>query len=159
MSSVPAALPARRLRTPLPRFTWLVVVLTLLGVVGFGVWSSNRPAPLPGPSVTEAAVEEKWGIRITHLAVLADGGLLDFRFQVLDPDKVSPLFELASRPIMYVEATGKKVDSLYHPPHAHDIVAGQSQYILYNNNGGAIQSGSSVSVVLGDMRLEHVIAK
>jgi hypothetical protein len=127
--------------------------------VGGSVWAANRPAPLPGQPATEAAIEDKWGIRITHIAVLADGGLIDFRFQVLDPDKASPLFDLATRPIMIVETTGKKVDSLYHPPHGHNIVAGQSQYFIYNNNGNAIQSGSSVSVVLGDMRLEHVIAK
>ena len=152
-------MPARRLRAPLPRFAWLAAVLLLVGVVGAGYLAARQNVWLPGQPATEAAVEEKFGIRITHIAVLADGGLIDFRFQVLDSDKAAALFELESRPLLYVEANGKKVDSLYHPPHGHNIWAGQSQYMIYNNYKGAIQSGSSVSVVLGDLRLEHIIAK
>jgi len=159
MSSATVSLPTRQLRSPLPRFTWLVIALLILGVVGGGLWAASRSLSLPGQPATEAAIADKWGIRITHIAVLADGGLIDFRFQVLDPDKASGLFELATRPIMIVEQTGQRVDGLYHPPHGHDIVAGQSQYFIYNNAHGAIKSGSSVSVLLGDLRLEHIIAK
>jgi hypothetical protein len=131
----------------------------LVGVIGGGYLTARQAVGLPGQPATEAAVQEKFGIRITHIAVLADGGLIDFRFQVLDSDKAAVLFELESRPLLYVEATGKKVDSLYHPPHGHNIFAGQSQYFIYNNHQGAIRSGSPVAVVLGDLRLEHIIAK
>ncbi|MFN8597520.1 MAG: hypothetical protein U0559_15230 [Anaerolineae bacterium] len=158
MSSLTAALPVHRLRTLRPRFIGLFALVLLIGVAGWRLWAS-APAALPGQPASEAAIADKWGIRVTHIAVLADGGLIDFRFQVIDPDKASPLFELASRPIMYVESTGQKVDSLYHPPHGHNIVAGQSQYFIYNNQFGAIKSGAAVAVVLGDLRLEHVIAK
>ena len=159
MSSAPVALPARRLRAPLPRFIGLLAIVLLVGAAGLVAYNSYRSTALPGTPASEAAIADKWGIRITHIAVLADGGLIDFRFQVLDPDKASPLFDLATRPIMIVEKTGKQVDSLYHPPHGHDIAAGQSQYFIYNDSYGAIQSGVSVSVLLGDLRLEHVIAQ
>jgi hypothetical protein len=156
MSSASVSLPTRRL----PRFAWLMLAaLLIVGVAGGGFLAANRPAPLPGQSASEALIAEKWGIKIEHIAVLADGGLIDFRFKVLDPDKSAALFELATRPVMVVESTGKRVDSLYHPPHGHNIVAGQSQYFIYNNSYGAIKSGTPVSVVLGDLRLEHVVAQ
>ena len=160
MSSASVSISTRRLRPNMPRFAWLMMAaLLIVGVAGGGFLAANRPAPLPGQAATEAMIAERWGIKITHIAVLADGGLIDFRFQVLDPDKSAALFDLATRPVMVVESTGKRVDSLYHPPHGHNIVAGQSQYFIYNNSYGAIQSGSSVSIVLGDLRLEHVIAQ
>lgn len=158
MSSLTAAIPVRRFRAPWPRFIGLLAIVVLIGAAGWRLLAS-APAALPGQPVSEAAIADKYGIRMTHIAVLADGGLIDFRFQILDPDKASPLFDLATRPVMYVEATGQKVDSLYHPPHGHDLAAGQSQYFIYNNQNGAIKSGQAVSVVLGDLRLEHIIAK
>ena len=162
MSSISApastSIPVRRLRAPAPRLIILMIILVIISVVG-GLLSLPQGVRLPGQPATEAAVQDKYGIRITHLAVLADGGLIDFRFQVLDPDKAAPLFELENRPLLYVEASGLKVDSLYHPPHGHTIVAGKSQYFIYNNHQGAIRSGSPVAVVMGDLRLEHIVAK
>ena len=160
MNSTTIATPARRLRAPkLGRFIWLGVFMVLLGVGGWRLWETYRLISLPGQPATEAAIAEKWGIKITHIAVLADGGLIDFRFQVLDPDKSAALFDLPTRPLLYVEKTGQLVDSLYHPPHGHNIIAGQSQYFIYNNAHGAIQRGSLVAVVLGDLRLEHIVAQ
>ncbi len=152
-------LPVRRARAPLPRLLALAIAAILIGGLIWRVWSAVQPAPLPGVPATEAALQEKWGVRVSHIAVLADGGLVDFRFQIIDPDKAAPLFDLTTRPILYVEKNGGMVDSLYHPPHGHNIVPGQSQYFIYNNTKGAIHSGDAVSVVIGDMRLEHVIAK
>jgi hypothetical protein len=133
--------------------------VALVALAGWFGWQALRGVQLPGTPASAQAIEAQWGIRITHIAVLADGGLIDFRFQVIDPDKAAPLFSLEGRPILIVEKTGQAVDSLYHPPMSHNIVAGQSQYFLYNDHGGAIQSGTPVSVLLGDLRLEHVIAK
>jgi hypothetical protein len=159
MSSITAPIPTRRIRTPLPRFALFATIAALIAVVGFGLWTTSRGNSLPGVVTTQSAFEEKWGIHISHIAVVADGGLLDFRFQVIDPDKAAPVMEVETRPHLYVEETGYEVSSLYHIMHNHDIPAGESHYLIYNNSNGAIKSGTSVSVVLGDMRLEHIIAQ
>lgn len=137
----------------------ILVVVVLLGLAAWQGWEAYRAGQLPGAPASAEVVEAQWGIRITHIAVIAGGGLIDFRFQVIDPDKAAALFSLETRPILYAEKSGKMVDSLYHPPHSHNIVAGQSQYFLYNDRGGAIRPGTLVSVVLGGLRLEHVVAK
>ncbi len=143
------------------RFTTPVVFLAvvLLSLIGWQMWQTYRPIALPGTPASAEVIEERWGIRITHIAVLADGGLIDFRFQILDPEKAMPLFNLEDRPLLYVETTGQLVDSLYHPPHGHELVAGYTQYFLYNNHGGVIKPGTLVSVILGDLRLEHIVAQ
>jgi len=159
MSSASVPLSTRRVRSPRFPLVLFAVVAAVIAVVGLGLWTASRANQLPGVAASEAAIQEKYGIHMSHIAVLADGGLIDFRFQVIDADKASPLFELESRPIMIVEATGQKIGSLYHPPHAHNIVAGQQQYFIYNNDRGAIQPGTSISILLGDLRLEHIIAQ
>ncbi len=159
MSSITAPIPTRRIRTPLPPYLLLAVIAALVAVVGFGLWTTSRATSLPGVATTQSAFEEKWGIHISHIAVVADGGLIDFRFVVLDPDKAAPVMEVDTRPHLYVEETGYEVSSLYHIMHNHDIPAGESHYLIYNDSNGAIKSGTSVSVVIGDMRLEHIIAQ
>ena len=150
LRSVPAS------KYSLPVTLALVVVVTLGGWQG---WRAYRAAQIPGTPASAEAVEARYGIRITHIAVIAGGGLIDFRFQIIDPDKAAALVSVEGRPILIAEDSGKVIDSLYHPPHSHNIVAGQSQYFLYNDRGGAIQRGTLVSVVLGDLRLEHIVAK
>ncbi len=159
MSSISAPLPARRVRAPLPRLASIIALVAIAAIALGGLWAVARANQLPGVVVSQAAFEEKWGIHISHIAVVADGGLIDFRFQVIDPDKASPVMEVETRPHLYVESTGQEVSSLYHIMHNHDIQAGKSHYLIFNNENGAIRSGTSVSVVLGDMRLEHIIAQ
>jgi hypothetical protein len=144
---------------PLPRPLLIIALVVIAAITLSGLWAVTHANQLPGVIASQAAFEEKWGIHISHIAVVADGGLIDFRFQVIDPDKASPVMEVETRPHLYVESTGQEVSSLYHIMHNHAIQAGESHYLIFNNENGAIRSGTSVSVVLGDMRLEHIIAQ
>ena len=156
-----AAPKTERLRSALnSKYTLPAVLIAALVVLAawFG-WQAARGVQLPGTPASAEVVEAQWGIRIQHIGVSADGGLIDFRFVVVDPDKAVPLLSVENRPRLFVEDSGAMVDSLMHPPHSHEPTAGQSHFLLYNNTGGAIQRGASVSVLLGDLRLEGIIAK
>ncbi len=130
-----------------------------LGTVGWYGWSAYRATQLPGAPVTPEQIEAAWGIQVVYIAVTGDGGMVEFRFLIVDPEKAGPLMTTAKRPRLVVEDTGAIVDSLYHGGHGGDLIPGQTHFLLYNNRGGAIRSGAAVSVLLGDLRLEHVIAK
>jgi hypothetical protein len=132
---------------------------TLLGWGAWRGWDAYRATQSPGTPVSAEVIEAEWGIQITHVAVTADGGLIDFRFRVVDPEKAGPLLTLAKRPVLVAEDSGAVIDHLMHPPHSHDLVPGRVLYLIYNNTGGAIRRGAAVSVVLGDLRLEHLIAR
>ncbi|MBI5566437.1 MAG: hypothetical protein HY870_16170, partial [Chloroflexi bacterium] len=43
--------------------------------------------------------------------------------------------------------------------HKHNLEVGRTYYILYGNVRGAVQSGDPVSIVVGDLKLEHVIVQ
>jgi hypothetical protein len=161
MSSVSANLPSR-LRAAAASPVRLVVAAVILLVVVLGAWMAWRAVrgpELPGAPATADQIAAQYGIRITHVAVLADGGLIDFRFEVIDADKSAPLFNLETRPRLIVEKTGQEVSSLYHPMQGHTIVAGQSAFFLYNDSHGYIKAGTSISVLIGTLRLEHIIAQ
>ena len=159
MSSASIPLPTHRARAPLPRWLLIAFLIASAAAAIVSLWAAARASQIPGTVTTQAAFEEKWGIHVSHIAVVADGGLIDFRFQVIDSDKASPVMEVETRPHLYVEGTGQEVSGLYHIMHNHAIAAGESHYLIYNNANGAIKRGTSISVVIGDMRLEHLIAQ
>jgi hypothetical protein len=107
------------------------------------------------PVVSAAGLARRNGIRISQVAVTGAGGLIDLRYQVLDPDKASSVH--ATPPEMVDERTGVVVDQLL-MGHSHKGVlhAGQTYYLLFENPGDLVQRGSEVTVTLGGLRVSHV---
>ncbi len=112
-------------------------------------------------ALSAVAFEEKTGLRVSLIAVTAAGGLVDVRFKVLDVEKVTSLFQdSANVPILIVEDSG--VTTL--PPDFKGIedvefIVNRAYPLLYVNPEGAIQTGTSLTVVIGEYRIEHIIAK
>ncbi len=151
----------QRLRTALTSKYALPAVFALVLVGGFGAWRLWAGASqFAARSATSAAIEERWGIRITQIGVIADGGLLDFRFIVVDPDKaLAMLDDPKNLPALIAEDSHAVVTSAALMAHKNALNAGRTYFLLYRNTGGAIKRGTSVSVVIGDLRLEHIVAK
>ena len=122
-------------------------------------------APPTAVMPTSAAIEQNWGIRFTTLAVLADGGLIELRYQVVDPSKSARIHtgdatsELKNLPVLVVEGTGAKVESrsvMFHFHHASDK-DGRLYSIIYGNAGGALKPHTFVTIRLSDgLALQHV---
>jgi hypothetical protein len=112
-----------------------------------------------GPSipslVTAAGLEQRAGVRITHVALSGAGGLLDVRYQVIDPEKAVALHE--SRPQLVDETTGVVVDQLF-MGHSHSgpLHAGETYFLLFENPGSLVRHGTQVTVALGGLRVAHV---
>jgi hypothetical protein len=110
--------------------------------------------------VSAAALEEEYGIKVTLVAVTADGGLVDVRFTVLDRDKAGHvLHDAASLPQLLLPDSGSVLRSPQARAHKLDLVNGASYFLLYPNSGGLVQAGASVSVVIDEIRLEPVLAR
>lgn len=106
------------------------------------------------------AIEDRWGLRVSEVRVTADGGLVDFRFFVIDPDKaLGMLSDLKNAPVMIAESNGALINSTALMAHKHGLRAGQTVYMLYRNTGGALKRGGFATVVFGELRLEHVPVK
>jgi hypothetical protein len=164
-------------RSRLRRLLVPLAVLAAALVLAFGLrvgvssgqtwWNANhRPiAPSGATMPSNPRIEQDWGIRFTVVQLLADNGLVELRYQVLDNTKANRLHadnsSLANLPTIYVEGTGKVVRSnslLFHIHHEWDQGSdGRAYSIVYGNSGGVIYPRALLTVALPDgLKLQHV---
>ena len=109
------------------------------------------------PLLSKAAFQAKVGVRITRVSVTGDGGLLDLRFQVLDPRAAASIHDASTPPQLVDESTGVVVSQLLMGHmHTGKMNPGQTYYLLFNNPGNLVRRGGSVTVQLGSARLADV---
>jgi hypothetical protein len=118
---------------------------------------ASKPANHVPPIVSRAGLEQRSGVRLARVAVTGDGGLLDLRYQVVDPDTANVLHDPAYPPEMVEEKTGLVVDNLF-MGHQHKgrLRLGETYFLLFENPGNIVHRGARVTVVLGDARVQHV---
>ena len=140
----------------------LIVASGLSLLIALGVWlavarASHRAPSVDPASMSQTALEQKTGVRLVRLATTGQGGLLDLRFQVIDPEKAYAVHQ--SRPAIIDERSKLVVDQplMGHLPfHNTQLQAGHTYYVIYTNPGDTIKPGSRVTIVLGGARLQHV---
>jgi len=135
----------------------LIGILTLAPAAAVWVLTSGPRSTTVERStrVAQAAFEEETGIRVIRVALTGGGGLVDFRYQVIDPDKAEVVHLYP--PNLVDEKTGDVIDALF-MGHSHrgNPKAGYTYPLLFVNRAGLVQPGGAVAVVIGDWRLEHV---
>jgi hypothetical protein len=146
------------MRVVLPVLATIVIVISgIFAYLYFGPGNASREAARVAAEQEQAmnAIADEWGIRFVHVAVLADGGLLEMRFQIVNPDRVALMFEdLEFVPWMIDEDTGTEI-RLNNLPHSHDIPAGLNEFIIFRNISGVVEPGDLLTLVVGELRLEH----
>ena len=157
--------PRRRVR----RRTWLAAiagVLVLPVAVAAGLsWTAAttdifQTKAADARVVSASEFEAQYGIRVNLVAVSARGGMIDLRFTVTDRSKAEYLLHDAeTEPALFVESSGAVIRAPTGMRHKVTILDGGSYFILYANPGGAIQSGTPVSVVVNDIRLAPISAQ
>jgi hypothetical protein len=142
------------------------IVLTVV-VAGVVLWVTHRGGADPAaatvpvewrrPVVSADDLVQRSGVKITVVAVTGDGGLVDLRFKVIDPDRANTLHDPRTPPAVVDERSGLVVHELF-MDHSHSgpYQAGVTYYLVFNNPGNWIQRGSRVRVLLGDAQVEHV---
>jgi hypothetical protein len=118
------------------------------------------PAAWARPVVSPAGLAERSGVKLTQVAVTGDGGLVDLRYQVVDPDKAASLHDQRTPSALVDEATGLVVNQLL-MDHAHHgaYKVGVRYYLVFNNFGNWVHRGGRVTVLLGDAQVEHVVVR
>jgi hypothetical protein len=151
----------------------LAVVVLFVGALGFDLWSTSAPPPeIAGSSaITPQAFEDAYGMRLTVLGVVATGGLLDLRMTVVDPAKAAQLFGVhlqpktghthgdAVMPVLVPDGSSTVIHVAGGMSHHVSLKADQSVNLLFPNPGGAIQGGTTVSVVIDDVRIDGITAQ
>ena len=168
-----SAAPARRGRFRLPGRVriagFLAGVLIAAGIGVLALWlpqrssgqtSAEPPPQWQRPAVSASGLAERSGVRLVRVAVTGGGGLLDLRYQVVDPSKAVAVHEAKTPPAIIDERTGLVLNRLL-MGHAHhgQLKAAVSYYLIFENTGNWVRRGSEITVLLGDAQVEHVIVK
>lgn len=112
-------------------------------------------------------IEEQYGIKVQSLRLSAAGTMLDFRYQIVDPDKAVTMVDRTNKPYLIDQASGLKVNvpspAKLGPLRATDKYGkpkvGRTYFVLFGNPGRFIKSGSKVTVVIGEFRAEDLVVQ
>jgi len=148
----------RPLRTrvrPLHVVAAAVVAVSLIG--GALLWTGRgnvNPAIAGSKAITAAELEQDFGVRLGIVGLLASGGLIELKFQVIDADKATALFgESEDMPFLAVEGTSTVLESAKGMKHSLTLLDGASYFFLYTNAGNAVTEGTTVAMVFDGVRV------
>ena len=134
-----------------------ILVTHLLGGGSAGSAVRAEEVATEVPLVSAAGLAERSGVRLVRVAVSGNGGLIDLRYQVIDPDRANAVHDRETPPSLVDERTGLVVNQLLMGHMHHGVMkAGQTYYLIFENPGNLVQSGARVGVQLGDARVAHI---
>jgi hypothetical protein len=139
------------------RWSVLVTLAAVALLVAWGPWRAQGDVRDGTTVVDRAGLAARHGIDVDLVAVTAAGGLVELRMQVTDPDKANAVIhEPADRPVLVAEDTGQTLAMSAPPHHKANLELGREYFFLLANAHNALRPGSEVTVVVDDVRLEHV---
>lgn len=149
--------------------TILFVLFALIIAAAFALYAGlwlNRPADNTSQhnhtgtevTISAAELEEMYGLRVTLVGVTAGGGMVDFRFKVIDAEKADHLLGHHDN-MPQLLPVGSKVRLGIPGAHSPNYASGKVYYMLYGNAGGIVQPGTQVQIAFGDVILDAVTAQ
>jgi hypothetical protein len=141
-----------------------MLVVLLAGLVAAMVMWMTGPATNSAiehsSAVSADELEQTYGVHIDVVGLLASGGLVELRFQVVDADKATALFgDVEDMPLLAVEGSTTVLQSAKGMKHNLQLLDGASYFLLYTNAGDAVHEGSQVSFVINGIRLPHLVVQ
>jgi hypothetical protein len=150
----------RKRAARLARYFLPVILLLIVTSINLPSFPSRAPKQqtVTGQDDT-AAIEEKYGIRIKRIAVLAGGGAVEFRFLIVDPEKANYyMHEPEFMPTLIAEDSGVNIPA---PQGTHRNMVynfGTGYHIMYSNPGGAVKSGTPITIAFEELQ-QRIIAQ
>jgi hypothetical protein len=136
----------------------LIVLLALAFAAAVGWRLQGTAEARPGYGVPQdGKMEGQLGVRFTQAAVVADGGIVEIRYTVLDTQRASAFQnDVKHPPLLKNEKNGKTAWRAALMKQGHELRPGQTYYILYLNNKNAIKRGDKIEISTGSRKLVHV---
>lgn len=141
------------------RLSIIIVLLMAIGAAGYWGWqqyqvhlAEQHKAEIQAEAV--AQIEDLWGVRFMHVALVAEGGLLDVRYQVTDPDKAVYMFDEVENIPRVIASNGIEM-GMNDDPHTHDLEFGFSYFFLLRNVDDSVSPGDEVTIIVGDVELPY----
>jgi len=167
--NLPTAISKRHLMQSLkqlPQSKKALIAVFLVILIGAGAalaWNFTRSEPAYAPpetTVSLAALEAQYGLRVNLVAVTAAGGMVDVRMKVLDSDKAKPLvLAPTGPPTLWIADGGVSLAANTDPRDLESLFESGNLFLLYPNAQGIVKPGTPVSVVLGNLKTEPIVSK
>lgn len=143
-------------RTGKRRYARAVVVVIVAAFVALIVRNVVVAHQRPSHDVPQsAAMEDKLGVRFSRVAVVEDGGLVQVSYVVLDPEKAQR-FQAQQLTPPVIKSTRGSISRVALMKQGHDLRAGQTYYLVYQNAKEAVRSGDHVELIEAELTLADV---
>ncbi|MDB6121776.1 MAG: hypothetical protein JWQ71_769 [Pedosphaera sp.] len=107
-------------------------------------------------------LEDQWGIQVSSLRLSMANSVVDVRYKIINPDKAVLLGNGKTAAYIIDHETGKKLvmpsppkEGAF-PPTSHKLVGGKMYFTMVSNQGGALKSGSQVTVMVGNSQATNL---
>lgn len=141
-----------------------LVLVALTAVLGLTGCAGLKPAQtVQAQAVAEPVpeVQATYGIRVESLRLSAAGSMLDFRYRVLDAEKAAPLLNGKIQPYLLDETHGAKLGvpdtpvlgRIRQTSRNNKILTDRSYFVMFGNPGKAVQSGDTLTLLLGQVKI------
>lgn len=137
----------------------MILIPLVAAMIGIGTIAAlNSPSSEKGPEKSN----KETGVTVETVRLSASGYMLDFRFRVSDPIKAAAVLDRKTKPLLIHERSGSRL-FVPVPPKVGPMrqttmtpEAGRNYYVLFANPSRFIKKGDAVTVVYGEMKLEHL---
>jgi hypothetical protein len=152
-----------RLRFNKVSFAIIALLLILVGIFIYSKASVLFPSPVQSNAIviSQAVLEDKYGLRVNLVGVTAAGGMVDVRLKMLDGEKARLLL-LDKQNFPTLLAGEKRVVLSADPEIQSQEIKFENDgglFLLFPNSGNVVKPGSPVSIKFGDIQLEAVAAR
>ena len=151
-------------------FTTLCALLLLSPLSGAVTGEAVAPgaAVLPAPTAADWAARQglyykrNWGVEVIGVKPVSSGYMLAFRYRILDPAKAKLLNDRKSKAYLIDEATGTRLavpalENVGELRSGAAPVADRNYFMIFGNPGRLVKSGSRVSIVIGNFRVDQLV--
>lgn len=135
------------------------IVVVLLAVFSMFEWWTHRPGAI---LITQQELEEKYGLRVSLLGATAMNSIVDFRLKVIDAEKAEEILSSDHHAALGLMVNGDEsniITAAHMSRHGTILRDGGLYVTFFPNPHNVIASGTSVSVVFGELRLEPIAAQ
>ena len=123
------------------------------------LWRSSAPGYPTAVLDNQARFEEVTGLRIVRVMLTAPRGIVDVRYQVLDPDKSLVIFDDDDPPVVINAITGVELNLPVEQHHFEQQEMARIYRLHILNPDRAVKRGERVSVRIGDVQVDNLIVE
>ena len=148
------------------KFISAAIILVILLVVALYInntYKAFQSASLPQKTVmiSQSMLEQKYGLRVSLIAVTAAGGMVDMRLKFVDAEKARSLLkDKKNFPALLVGESKIRLNASEETQSQEIKFENDGNlFLLFPNTGNAIKTGTPVTLVFGDIALEPIEAR